>query len=483
MAFAVDFRRIGAALLAVGSTALLVWFGTGLNPWWPLFWFAPLPALIFALRSSWWAAFLTAFLAFALGNLNLWHYFKVALGAPIAIRIEILAIPALVVALAVLLFRALLNRGASWSALLAFPSTWVAFEYLFNLTSPHGTAMSLSYSQLNCLPVLQLAAITGPWGISFLLLSFPAALAIGFHLRHTAPRQALRVVGATLLACVLVLIFGTVRLALPSAGPTVRVGLVASDLPSYPGVAAQGAQTERLLHDYAAQAETLAARGAQVIVLPEHLGEIEDPNTAAADAVFQSLADKSRSTIVVGLSHVSLPLMYNQARVFAPGAQVLSYNKHHLLPPFESMFTPGSTLALMPEPSGTWGVAICKDMDFTQLSRQYGKADAGLLLVPAWDFVLDRFSHGHIAVMRGVESGFSIARAARGGYLTVSDNRGRILAETQSDSAPFATLLADVPSGHESTIYLLFGDWFAWLVLAILAVVLAQLRRSRNACS
>src|SRR5208282_946943 len=118
--------------------------------------------------------------------------------------------------------------------------------------------------------------------------------------------------------------------------------------------------------------------------------------------------------------------------------QVLRYNKHHLLPPFESRFDPGRSTLTMPEPKGAWGVAICKDMDFTQLSRQYGESGAGLMLVPAWDFVLDRISHGHIAIMRGVESGFSIARAARGGYLTVTDNRGRVLAETQSGSAPFA---------------------------------------------
>ena len=33
------------------------------------------------------------------------------------------------------------------------------------------------------------------------------------------------------------------------------------------------------------------------------------------------------------------------------------------------------------------------------------------MLVPAWDFVVDAGWHGHIAVMRGVENGFSIARA------------------------------------------------------------------------
>jgi apolipoprotein N-acyltransferase len=483
MAFAIDFRRIGAAVLAGAMTAELIWFGSGLFPMWPLLWLAPLPVLLYAARSSWWGAGLTAVLAWVAGNLTFWHYYTAALHVPLVGRLEILTAPALVFALAVLLHRALLRRGAPWSALVALPATWVSFEYIFNLTSPHGTAVSLSYSQLNFLPMLQLASITGPWGISFLLLSFSSALAIGVHLRATAPKQAARIVSATLGAIVLVLAFGAVRLALPPPpGHRVKVGLVASDLPANADVAAAGAETERVLRDYEAQAEMLADQGAELIVLPEHLGELVDPNTASADAIFQSLADKTKATIVVGVGHVSPQVKYNQARIYAPGAQVLTYNKHHLLPPFESRFTPGKTLTTpgwgittVPETTGTWGVAICKDMDFTQLSRQYGRDGAGLMLVPAWDFNLDRFFHGHMAVMRGVESGFSIARAARGGYLTASDNRGRILAETQSNSAPFATLLVDVPAVHDNTLYLQFGDWFAWVVLATLVFALARL--------
>ena len=119
-------------------------------------------------------------------------------------------------------------------------------------------------------------------------------------------------------------------------------------------------------------------------------------------------------------------------------------------------------------------------MDFTPLSRQYGQAGVGLMLVPGWDFNLDRWSHGHIAVMRGVEDGFSIVRAAKNGYLTVSDDRGRILAESgRSDLAPFVTLMADVPIVHDNTIYLLMGDWFAWFALAMLGFAIIQLCRLR----
>ena len=479
MAFENDSRRFGVALLAVGSTAGLVWFGTGLNAWWPLLWLGPLPVLLFASRSSWQSAALTAALSWFIGNLNLWHYLSVV-DLPPAARVAIFAIPALVFAVAVLLFRALLRRGACWSALLAFPAMWVSTEYLFDLISPHGTAGNLSYSQLNFLPVLQLASVTGPWGISFLVLLFPAAIAIGLHLRPSAPKQGLRIAGAGLGMTILVLGSGAVRLMLPARGETVRVGLVASDQPADVDVADEGPETSRLFHEYAREAEKLAARGAQVIVLPEKLGVTVDPDTRETNILFQSLADQTRSRIVVGLIHVSPPLQYNEALVFAPGAPLESYHKHHMLPPFESRLKPGTNLTFLRAPSGTWGVAICKDMDFTPLSRQYGRAGTGLLLVPAWDFVLDRWLHGHIAVMRGVEDGFSIARAAKQGYLTVSDNRGRILAETQSDSAPFATLVADVPVVHDTTVYLRLGDWFAWLVLATFVFTLAQYYRLRK---
>jgi len=281
-------------------------------------------------------------------------------------------------------------------------------------------------------------------------------------------------VGAAAGVIVSVLVFGAVRLALPTPGQSVKAALIASDSPTSPQVADEGAPTAKLFVEYANQASKLAARGAQVIVLPEKLGVAVGPDIQNSDALFQSLADKTRATIVVGLIHVAPPLKYNQARIYAPDAPVLSYDKEHLLPPFESMFKPGSSLTLMSERSGTWGVEICKDMDFTPLSRQYGRESTGLMLVPAWDFDEDRWFHGHMAVMRGVESGFSVVRAAKRGYLTVSDNRGRILAETTSDSAPFATLLAEVPTDHDSTLYLLLGDWFAWLVLVLLALTLVQ---------
>jgi apolipoprotein N-acyltransferase len=62
---------------------------------------------------------------------------------------------------------------------------------------------------------------------------------------------------------------------------------------------------------------------------------------------------------------------------------------------------------------------------------------ANLLLVPTWDFNLDRWLHARMAVLRAVENGFALARSARNGLFTLSDNRGRILATNGNGVRPF----------------------------------------------
>ena len=95
------------------------------------------------------------------------------------------------------------------------------------------------------------------------------------------------------------------------------------------------------------------------------------------------------------------------------------------------------------------------------------------MLVPAWEFGPDYLWHGHMALMRAVEDGFTLVRTAKEGYLTASDDRGRILAEKLTlPETGFTTMLATVPVRHDSTLYQRWGDWFAWVDLALLALLL-----------
>lgn len=476
MALVRNRKNIALVIGAVIASAILLWFGSGLHPWWPLMWFASLPVLLVVIRAPAWEAALAAFCAWFLGTMNLWNYLHDVQHVPSRTVLLEFTLVALAFTIAVLAFRALVRRGDSWSALIAFPALWVSFEYIFNRVTSAGTLISLAYSQLKFLPFLQLAAITGPWGMSFLLLLFSTAIALCVHTYRLHPRQALRIVGASMALIGAVLIFGVIRLATPVGGRRVTVGLVVHDaLP-----ARAGRQTRHLIAAYADEAAFVAERGAQVIVLPEEIGTIAHPTSESIDSRLQAVANHVNATLVAGFTHVTPHGIYNEARIYSPGSAMREYHKEHLLPPFESRFTAGKRLTILRRPSGLWGIEICKDMDFTGLSRRYGQAGVGLMLVPAWDFRVDWILHGHAALMRGVEDGFSVVRAAKYGSLYVSDNRGRILAEVMSDSAPFATLVAEVPVKHVATPYLLLGNWFAWLMLlASLATAFRLLRGNR----
>ena len=86
-------------------------------------------------------------------------------------------LPALAFAADVLLYRWLLSKSL-WRAALVFPSFWVACEFLSEINSPHGTAGNLAYTQMDFLPILQIASTTGIWAISFCVFLFAATAAI-----------------------------------------------------------------------------------------------------------------------------------------------------------------------------------------------------------------------------------------------------------------------------------------------------------------
>ncbi|HEY2038400.1 MAG TPA: hypothetical protein VGG95_01975, partial [Edaphobacter sp.] len=108
--------------MAITCSATLIWFGNGLNPVWLLMWFAVLPVLWFALRSSWWSAALVAAASMMLGGVNMLHYFHSVIRIPVSAWVVVYGIVSITFAVGVLLFRALVRRGAVWSALAALPA-------------------------------------------------------------------------------------------------------------------------------------------------------------------------------------------------------------------------------------------------------------------------------------------------------------------------------------------------------------------------
>jgi apolipoprotein N-acyltransferase len=235
-----------------------------------------------------------------------------------------------------------------------------------------------------------------------------------------------------------------------------------------------------LLHDYADEISRVAPPGTDVVVLPEKIVRISASPLPQVDALFSTAAADVHSAIVVGLVRRTADSAFNSSRFYsADGKLEANYDKQHLILGVEPE-KPGNERVLLEQPSGRWGLQICKDMDFPKLSREYARGGAKLLLAPAWDFNVDRWLHARMAVLRAVESGFALARSARNGLLTLSDNRGRILAETATVPDRFVSVSGKINIDQGTTFYAMGGDWFAWLCIALFVFLLASLFLSQR---
>ncbi|MBN9663723.1 MAG: hypothetical protein J0H49_36325 [Acidobacteria bacterium] len=463
-----------AALSAVFLSATAVFFGDSLHPVWWLMWLAPLPVLLLASRLKALPLFGVAFLAWAIGHLNAVSYYRIV-QIPYSIITLAITVPAVFFALAALLYRFLLLRGHALAAAAGFASLWTILQYLAEYSG--GSYGNLAYTQMDCLPVLQLASFAGMAGITFVVLFLPASVSAAVTTRDN--RMVLGVSAVVLLA---VFGFGFSRLAGDGDDdPTVVVGMVVSDLkqnmlPEKPDDAL------RLLHQYAEEAVRLGRRGARIILLPEMVAVVTDDHIPQLDELFGQTARAANARILVPIIHPLPEGRRNEARLYdAAGRLETTYWKHHLVPVLEDRTRPGTEIALLRDPRSTIGIEICRDMDFVPLARRYGREGTGLLLVPAWDFVVDDWLHSRMAFMRGVENGFHLARLAKQGRMTLLDTRGRVRTERSSNAAPFSTLLAPVGLRAQPTLYTRWGDWFIGVLAVILLASVAYGLRRRTA--
>jgi apolipoprotein N-acyltransferase len=153
------------------------------------------------------------------------------------------------------------------------------------------------------------------------------------------------------------------------------------------------------------------------------------------------------------------------AFTFNPDGSVESYAKRHPMPLMESEFAPGTQSGLIGEGRA---VVICKDMDFPRTIRDTAQGGVRLMAVPGGDLMDDAWVHGKVAVMRGVENGFSVLRSAYLGLLTASNDRGRLVPSKMAwPRAGMTTMIVDLPLGPGPTLYTRIGDVFAWFCVAL----------------
>src|SRR4029077_10662696 len=324
-------RRLNLVIIAAGlASAALSYLGTGLHPVWWMLWLAPVPVLTIAPRLRGSTAFLLGSVAWLIGEMNQWNYVTQELQLPRQIVILYFVIPAVVFGLGVLFVRSFLRRGSLYLGALAFPVYWVTCEYLNAIASPHSTWGNLAYTQMNCLPAIQIASITGIWGISFIVFLFASTVAALLSGAGKPSQRRALAITVGLVVCV-VLVFGEWRLKKnPSAEP-VAVTLIAKDVPMslYLGTEAQALE---LLNEYADEVRRITPAGTQVVVLPEKIGRLSESALAEVDALFSSVATATRSAIVLGLVRRTPSAAFNSSRFYSPNGKLeANYDKHHLL--------------------------------------------------------------------------------------------------------------------------------------------------------
>lgn len=457
-------------LLCAAASGAMFYLSQGLDDVWGLAWIAPLPLLWLAYgQTPRRQLFPASLAAFAAGQVYLVQCYWGMLPW-FAMALMILG-TGMVFALVMDGARAAWRHLPAWAALFAFPVFWTAFEFLFSLVSPHGAFSSIAYSQVPWPPALQVASLFGLHAVTFVLCLFASAVA-------AAARGARPAGWLGMGLCVAALLSGAARLAQPS-GPAMTVAALADGegrLKTIHNWTPAG--THELAQRYAAAARREAALGARLVVIPETALMAD---SAWRDAALKPLADAARQahvTIVAG-TFQSHPWR-NAALAFSPDGHVQSYDKRHLLIPGEDRFTPGSRPGYL---GAGRAVAICKDLDFPRtISADARRGDIRIMAVPANDFGKDGWIHARMAVMRGVENGFAVVRAAFNGLETVSDAQGRVLARADTGAPGMVALRAAVPLGPGATLYTRIGDLFAWAcVAAALGLGAAAFLRRRRA--
>lgn len=462
---------------AIAIAAALFYFGTGFTPQPVLTWFAPLPVLVLASRTSARSAAAAAFAAFFLGTANNWSFYLDSHDLPLPAAMAINVGCSAIFTLAVVLYRGLIRRGRGLLAVIAIPALWTSAMYLVQIVNPMGLIEPFATAQGDVPLVLQVASVTGGAGVTFVLLLVPAAIAaitaggVGAGVRW-------RIGAITAVVMGMVLGGGAWRMA-ADTGPVTSVALIANNHSPW-GVDVSTDEGERLLNGYLDQIAALP-RDVAIAVLPE--GAFSGDEAGLQDLVtpMREAAREHGITIVVGMVFHPHGGIEQNALTFPPtGAEPVTYRKHH----DRSPQIPGTAL-VFPFGDGTdIGVEICGDLTHIDPSRDYGAAGARFMLIPASTEGDNGWQLSRVALLRGVENGFSIVWSSRLGELTAADGMGRVLGDGHTGGAKaFTTVTAEVPDGPGVTVYTRLGDWFAWLcaIAAIAGIAATHPRAAHGA--
>jgi apolipoprotein N-acyltransferase len=377
------------------------------------------------------------------------------------------------------------------------PVFWVVAEY-FKTYSITGFPWNLiGYSQVGFLPAIQIADITGVYGVTALVVLVNATLALAILQFRSADKQLLRPLIIASSIIIVAFGYGFVQLSLGDGGEDeFQVALIQDDLDNGGRLSTD---QNALFEYYVDASRQAAAEGADVILWGEGSllfldmwGEADGTPGGFYEQYVLSLPKDDNFWLLMGSNDyiAEEQTISNIAITIAPdndGKPSGRYAKNHLTPfgeyvPFTfifgwvskmvpeiSSFVAGESLNTMPLMQGRVGTAICYEIIFPDLVRRFAYQGATVLATISNDAWFGRSAandqHFDNAIMRAVENRRYLLRCAVSGVSGIVTPTGNVTA--RSETYIKETVTGSAAMRRDVTFYSAFGDVFAWACILL----------------
>lgn len=370
------------------------------------------------------------------------------------------------------------KEGSKPFALAAF---WVVLEYIRTYLFSGFPWALLADSQVHHLPLLQMASITGVYGISFLIVWGNLAIA-------QTLKGSLKSLAPFALVLGIILMSGYRQLKISSEGDShpFKIALLQGNIDQYKKW--DEVYVAEIKQTYQTLSERASAGNADLIVWPETSAPgylMQDPPLRLW---LTQLILKSHAAHIVGAPAEDGKKAFNAAfSISSIGLVQGMYAKKHLVPfgetvPFQAWlgawipvlnalggFDAGEDSPVLSAAGIPVGVNICYEAIFPNLIRrsvQRGGQLIANLTNDGW-YMKTAEPYQHLApnVFRAVENHRWLLRADNTGVSAIIDPQGRIVAASSIYQAMIVS--GTVYPQTVQTFYTRWGDVFAWACLAI----------------
>lgn len=421
------------------------------------------------------------------------HYGGLSAALSISIYILFVLLLSLIWALFSLIYNKL-STTYKYASFFVAPLIWVSLEYILTYIFTGFPWCLLGYSQFKNIYFIQLATVTGIYGLSFMIIFFQSMFVCSMRLSKKWPFFS------ALIAIIIVHACGYLSLKpVPASEKNFTAGIIQGNVPSdtYWGALTEK-ETMHLFNRHLEMSKQAADRGAEIIIWPELSVPLcfgcEEEYYVRFNEKLKAFVRKTRTHLLLGTVETKESqghdLYFNAAILLSPDLSKSEYHKIHLVPfgeytPYKKIFfflekvtsevgdlTPGKQHVLHSFDSLSFGSPICYEIIFPQLVRKFVKKGANFLVTITNDGWYRRssapFQHFAMAVLRAVENRRFLIRAATTGISGVIDPYGRILARTELLTQTYLT--EKITPLERNTFYTRYGDLFSFLSLALASI-------------